>query len=63
MASMASASVRWISANVVGVRVTLNQILVYVVAAVFYAIAGIALAGLLRSSPGEEIAFSHSYLT
>jgi Ribose/xylose/arabinose/galactoside ABC-type transport systems, permease components len=31
--------------------VNLNQILVYVVAAVFYAIAGVALAGLLRN-PG-----------
>lgn len=44
-----------VAANVVGVRVTLNQIMVYVVAAVFYAIAGIMLAGLLRN-PGVNIA-------
>ena len=44
-----------VAANVVGVRVTMNQILVYVVAAVLYAIAGIALAGLLRN-PGVNIA-------
>lgn len=43
-----------VSSNVVGVRVTLNQILVYVVAAMFYALAGIALAGLLRN-PGVNI--------
>lgn len=43
-----------VSSQVVGVRVTLNQILVYVVAAVLYAIAGIALAGLLRN-PGVNI--------
>ncbi len=44
-----------VAANVVGVRVTLNRILVYVVAAILYAIAGIALAGLLRN-PGVNIA-------
>ncbi len=44
-----------VAANVVGVRVTMNRILVYVVAAVLYAIAGIALAGLLRN-PGVNIA-------
>lgn len=43
-----------VAANVVGVRVTLNQILVYVVAAVFYAIAGILLAGQIRN-PGVNI--------
>ena len=43
-----------VASHVVGVRVTLNQILVYVVAAVSYAIAGIALAGLLRT-PGVAI--------
>ncbi len=37
-----------------GVRVTLTQILVYVAAAILYAIAGIALAGLLRN-PGVNI--------
>ncbi len=44
-----------VAANVVGVRVTLNRILVYVAAAILYAIAGIALAGLLRN-PGVNIA-------
>jgi ribose transport system permease protein len=39
---------------VVGVRVNLNQILVYVAAAVCYAIAGVALAGLVRT-PGVSI--------
>ena len=43
-----------VASHVVGLRVTLNQILVYVVAAVFYAIAGVALAGLLRT-PGVAI--------
>lgn len=43
-----------VASNVVGVRVTLNQILVYVVAAGLYAVAGIALAGLLRN-PGVSI--------
>ncbi|MGD2059391.1 MAG: ABC transporter permease [Acidimicrobiia bacterium] len=47
-----------VASNVVGVRVTLNQILVYVVAAVFYAIAGIALAGILRN-PGVNIASAY----
>ena len=40
-----------VASHVVGIRVNLNQILVYVVAAVFYAFAGVALAGLLRT-PG-----------
>jgi ribose transport system permease protein len=40
-----------VASHVVGVRVNLHQILVYVVAAAFYAIAGMALAGLLRN-PG-----------
>jgi ribose transport system permease protein len=40
-----------IASQVVGVRVTLNQISAYVAAAVLYAIAGVALAGLLRT-PG-----------
>jgi ribose/xylose/arabinose/galactoside ABC-type transport system permease subunit len=44
-----------ISANVMGVRVTLTQTLVYVAAAVLYAIAGVAFAGLLRN-PGVNIA-------
>ena len=47
------------ASQVVGVRVTVNQILVYVVAAVFYAIAGVALAGLLRT-PG--VAVGSTYL-
>ena len=47
-----------VASNVVGVRVTLNQILVYVVAAVLYAIAGIALAALLRN-PGVNIASAY----
>ncbi|HSM02465.1 MAG TPA: ABC transporter permease [Acidimicrobiia bacterium] len=42
------------ASHVVGVRVTLNQILAYVVAAVFYAIAGLLLAGMLRS-PGVSV--------
>jgi ribose transport system permease protein len=40
-----------IASHVVGIRVNLNQILVYVAAAVLYALAGLALAGLLRT-PG-----------
>jgi ribose/xylose/arabinose/galactoside ABC-type transport system permease subunit len=36
-----------VASHVVGVRVTLNQILAYVVAAVLYAVAGLALAGLI----------------
>jgi ribose transport system permease protein len=43
-----------VASHVVGVRVTSNQILVYVVAAVFYAIAGVALAGLIRT-PGVAV--------
>jgi ribose transport system permease protein len=43
-----------VSSHVVGVRVTLTQILVYAVASVFYAIAGIALAALIRN-PGVNI--------
>ncbi|HEY5891079.1 MAG TPA: ABC transporter permease, partial [Acidimicrobiia bacterium] len=43
-----------VASHVVGVRVTLNQMLVYVVAAMFYAIAGIALAALIRN-PGVNI--------
>jgi ribose transport system permease protein len=47
-----------VASNVVGIRVTLNQILVYVVAAVFYAIAGISLAGILNN-PGVNIASAY----
>jgi ribose transport system permease protein len=43
-----------VSSQVIGLCVTLTQILVYVVAAVLYAIAGIALAGILRN-PGVNI--------
>ena len=43
-----------VASHVVGVRVNLNQILVYVVAAVFYALAGVALAALLRN-PGVAV--------
>lgn len=43
-----------VASQVAGVRVTLNQIGVYVVAAVFYTLAGLALAGLLRN-PGVNI--------
>jgi ribose transport system permease protein len=43
-----------VSSHVMGLRVTLTQILVYVAAAVLYAIAGVALAGLLRN-PGVNI--------
>lgn len=43
-----------VSAHVVGVRVTLHQTLVYVVAAMLYAVAGIALAAQLRN-PGVNI--------
>jgi ribose transport system permease protein len=43
-----------VASYVVGVRVTSNQILVYVVAAVLYAIAGVALAGLIRT-PGVAV--------
>jgi ribose transport system permease protein len=48
-----------VASHVVGVRVSVNQILAYVVAAVFYAIAGVALAGLLRT-PG--VAVGSTYL-
>jgi ribose transport system permease protein len=48
-----------VASHVVGVRVTVNQILVYVVAGVLYAIAGVALAGLLRT-PG--VAVGSTYL-
>ena len=43
-----------VASHVVGVRVNLHQIVVYVVAAIFYAIAGVALAGLLRN-PGVAV--------
>lgn len=48
-----------VASNVVGVRVTMTLILVYVVAAVFYAVGGLALAGLIRS-PG--VAVGNQYL-
>jgi len=48
-----------VASNVLGVRVNLNQIMAYVVAALLYALAGIALAGLLRS-PG--VAAGSGYL-
>jgi ribose transport system permease protein len=43
-----------VASHVMGVRVTMNQIMVYVVAAMLYAVAGAALAGLLRN-PGVNI--------
>lgn len=43
-----------VASNVVGVRVTLNQITAYVAAASLYAIAGVALAGLIRT-PGVAV--------
>ncbi len=43
-----------VASHVIGLRVNLNQISAYVVAAVFYAAAGIALAGLLRT-PGVSV--------
>jgi ribose/xylose/arabinose/galactoside ABC-type transport system permease subunit len=43
-----------VASGVVGVRVNLNQVFVYVVAAVLYAIAGLALAGLIRR-PGVYV--------
>ncbi|MDH3250330.1 MAG: ABC transporter permease [Acidimicrobiia bacterium] len=43
-----------VAASVVGLRVTFNQIFVYVGAAMLYAVAGVALAGLLRN-PGVNI--------
>jgi ribose transport system permease protein len=42
------------AAHVAGVRVTMNQIFAYVAAAVLYAIAGLLLAGMLRS-PGVSV--------
>jgi ribose transport system permease protein len=48
-----------VASHVVGIRVKLNQIMVYVVAALFYAFAGVALAGLLRT-PG--VAAQNQYL-
>ena len=48
-----------VASHVVGVRVNLNQILVYVMAAIFFAMAGVALSGLLRT-PG--IAVGTQYL-
>jgi ribose transport system permease protein len=43
-----------IASHVVGVRVNVHQILVYVVAAACYAVAGVTLAGLLRT-PGVAV--------
>ena len=43
-----------VATHIAGVRVTANQILAYVVAALFYAIAGLLLAGMLRS-PGVSV--------
>jgi ribose transport system permease protein len=43
-----------VSSQVIGLRVTLTQIFVYVAAAMLYAVAGVALAGLLRN-PGVNI--------
>jgi ribose/xylose/arabinose/galactoside ABC-type transport system permease subunit len=43
-----------VASQVVGVRITLNQIGAYVVAAVLYGVAGVALAGLL-SIPGAAV--------
>jgi ribose/xylose/arabinose/galactoside ABC-type transport system permease subunit len=48
-----------VASHVVGVRVNINQISAYVVAAILYATAGVALAGLLRS-PG--VAAGATYL-
>jgi len=47
-----------VAANVVGLRVTLNQVLVYVAAAILYALAGVALAGILHN-PGVNIASAY----
>ncbi len=44
-----------VASRVVGLRVTLNQILAYVVAAILYAIAGIPLAAFL-ATPGSTSA-------
>ncbi|HET9248574.1 MAG TPA: hypothetical protein VFP13_01355, partial [Actinomycetota bacterium] len=43
-----------VASSVVGLRVSLNQIMVYVTAAVLYATAGLALAGLIRR-PGVYV--------
>ena len=43
-----------VASSVVGVRVSLNQIMVYVTAAILYATAGLALAGLIRR-PGVYV--------
>ncbi len=43
-----------IASNIVGIRVNLNQIAAYVVAAILYAMAGVALAGILRT-PGAGV--------
>jgi ribose transport system permease protein len=43
-----------VASHVLGVRVTVNQILAYVAAAICYAIAGVALAGLIRT-PGVAV--------
>ncbi len=43
-----------VASHVAGVRVNMNQIFAYVLAAVLYAIAGMALAGLIRS-PGVAV--------
>jgi ribose transport system permease protein len=43
-----------VASQVVGVRVTVNQVMAYVVASTLYAVAGIALAGLIRN-PGVNI--------
>ncbi|HEY7469868.1 MAG TPA: ABC transporter permease [Acidimicrobiia bacterium] len=48
-----------VASRVVGLRVNLNQISAYVVAAILYAVAGMALAGLLRT-PG--ISVGNTYL-
>jgi ribose transport system permease protein len=48
-----------VASHVVGVRVNINQISAYMVAAILYATAGVALAGLLRS-PG--VAAGATYL-
>ena len=44
-----------VASHVVGIRVNLNRILVYVVASVLYALTGVALAGLLKT-PGVSVA-------
>jgi ribose transport system permease protein len=43
-----------VAAYAVGVRVTLNQVMAYVVAAIFYAMAGLALAGII-GRPGAFV--------